>query len=500
MRLIGKLCSQKMKEAFLLWLMQWGMPFWITGGITATQIGNLFLEIDARKTEAIYEVNYQETLNDVENPGRGFYAPLYVHFREENTQIPDFRDKLLHLRMDLVEFSGAYNQKGDIVLSNDMLNAFDRLLSNMEKKQCTGVLRFSYDPNFSGTGSYEPSMEMMLMHQKQLGEVISRHEEAVVSVECGLFGKWGEMHDSAACSQENFKRAIDQWLEVLPQSIPISVRTPLQYCEWCGVPKGALSAQVTEPGQKEYRVGIYDDAYLGSETDLGTYENREEEVKWLSNQARHTLFGGEAGAGGNPAGGVGFSISFLEKEAFMTHTSYLNIKWNQSVIDALRKEIYSGKEERYRGSDGYVFLRNHMGYRFVLRGVSLTKEIPSGRNLVLDIDVENVGFANLVKPKELTVILSDADKKWMRAYSAADFLESGDTVFENCDPTKWNSKEISKIHICIPISEDIPLGTYQVYLRIAGKNQGKELKYGSAERGYPVRFANDDKNIFEKGF
>jgi len=40
--------------------------------------------------------------------------------------------------------------------------------------------------------------------------------------------------------------------------------------------------------EKAYRVGIFNDKYLASKSDLDTYKLREKEVKWLKNQVKHT--------------------------------------------------------------------------------------------------------------------------------------------------------------------------------------------------------------------
>ena len=140
---------------------------------------------------------------------------------------------------------------------------------------------------------------MILEHQKQLGEVISDYSDVVVMVECGLFGLWGEMHGSSMCNKDNFNQAIEKWLEVLPENVTVNVRTPGYFCNWSGADRSKLSSFVTTQNQKEYRVGIFNDGYLGNDgpdaidSDLGTFANRTEEINWLKNQAKHTLYGGE---------------------------------------------------------------------------------------------------------------------------------------------------------------------------------------------------------------
>ena len=465
---------------------------WLAGSIFSAPLQEYFRIMDYQRPEPIYEISYEETLEDVENPGRGFYVPVYVHYLPEGNQIPENESKLWHLRIDLAEFSGKYNKKADAELTKDVLDALEETLKSMEENGRNAVIRFSYDPWFSGKKTYEPSMQVILQHQKQLGEVLSRHPEVIASLECGIFGKWGEMHGSDACSQENFNQVIDQWLKVLPVTIPISVRTPAQYCGWCGIDLGSIEEQVTLPGQKEYRVGIYNDGYLASDTDLGTYADRQKEIAWLYNQARHTLFGGETGIPYGKQEEIRATAAYMEKEAFLTHLSYLHVDWNKEVAKSLKEEVYEGADARYVGESGYVYVRNHLGYRFVLRGVSLTKKVSKGQKLILEANVENVGFANLVKPKELSILLKDEDGYYSFAFRK-DELKEG-MVAENYDPTAWDSQTVTNVSLAIPLPEELPLGEYQVLIRIA--SPAAEGKIGM--QGYPVRFANDDDNVWDQ--
>lgn len=463
------------------------IPMWVAANLMVAQLGTRYLEMDRRSLEAENAISYEETLEYVENPGMGFYFPVYVHFKEDGNEAPESDKKLLHLRLDLAEFSKSYNHVTDKELTEDMLTVFEEILENLEEQQSTAILRFAYDPWFSGRSTYEPSMDMILRHLEQLGAVISRHSEAVVSVECGIFGKWGEMHGSKACTQENFNLVIDKWLEVLPQSIPISVRTPSQYAAWCGIAMYDLPAQVTTKEQKEYRVGIYNDGYLASATDLGTYVNREQEIMWLSNQAKHTLFGGEAGSTYGKRGEVGLTAAYMEKEAFLTHLTYLNGSWNEQLVNALKREAYEGSDPRYQGRSGYEYVKNHFGYRFVVRGVRMTQEVPQGWNLILETDVENVGFANLVKPKELTVLVVGNGN--VIRYPVMEWVE-------NSDPTQWDSKKTTTFQVSAYLPEDIALGTYDVYLSIATPSVLNE----EDQPIYAVQLANDCENVWNEKY
>ena len=108
----------------------------------------------------------------------------------------------------------------------------------------------------------------------------------------------------------------------------------------------------------------------------------------------------------------------------------------------------------------------------------MTKEVPQGWNLILETDVENVGFANLVKPKELSLLIVGNGVKYHYP-----FME----WVENSDPTKWDSQRITSFCVSAFLPEDAPLGEYEVYLAIATPSVLDEEK----KPNYAVRLAND---------
>ncbi|MCR5798431.1 MAG: DUF4832 domain-containing protein [Eubacterium sp.] len=428
-----------------------------------------------QKSEAI---NYTETTAEIHNPSIGFYEPETIHFTENGNAVGSEFSNLVHLRLDISEFSKGYNGKADTPLSDNMLKSLENILKNLRNHHSSAILRFSYDPNFKGEEVKEPDISMILTHQEQLGKVISKYADVVSSVECGLFGLWGEMHSTPMCTKANINKAIDKWLEVLPESITISVRRPTFYADWAGLDISKLNTNKTKKGSKAYRVGIFDDAYLSTDDDDGTYENRETEITWLEEQAKHTLFGGEILQNDN-TGSVKNTCNYLEKEAFRTHTSYLNTQWSEEVINDFKKAKYSGTNEVYKGCSEYEFIRNHLGYRFVIRNLIMSTNIPQNANFTLQANIENVGFANLIKAKKVYIIFKNHD-------NCITIPVEKDILKHPIDPTEWDSAATTNLNISLKLANKLSKGSYETYLRLADKRGGTGLD------GYPIRFANKD--------
>ena len=160
----------------------------------------------------------------------------------------------------------------------------------------------------------------------------------------------------------------------------------------------------------------------------------------------------------------------MAKEAFRTHTTYLNFDYDEDVINSWKDEIYNGDDNLYKGKSGYLYINNHLGYRFVLRN-SIINQLNNSLNI--DLNIENVGFANLVNNKKVSIILEKDLNKY-------EFITE-------INPTIWNSQDITKLNISIPIPENFAETDYNVYLRIS--------KYGDylTDNNYQcIRLANNN--------
>ena len=413
---------------------------------------------------------FQESLEELDNPERGFYEPVGYEMKASGNEILNLKYNLVHLRVGISAFSKAANGSEDLPFTQDMLDALDGTLKNVKKNGGSVIIRFAYD-DFDGTKNLEPSMDMMLMHINQLESVFEQNKDVIAYVELGLFGPWGEMHSSEMCTTDNVSVALDAMLKAVPEDITIGVRTPAYYAAWAKVERKNLHNDITQKGTDAYRVGLYNDGYLGSESDLGTFSNRETETTWLSNQARHTFYGGEVVA--NRAEGEPLNtVAYMSEEAFKTHTTYLNLYWNDSVIDSWKEEIYQGEGVRYQGQTGYTYVVNHLGYRYVLRQCQTDSQGRQGESFQLDMKVENVGFANIINAKKASVILEGDNKTY--------------EIITDIDVRNWNSKELTEIKKSIVLPDDIATGEYKVYFRIS--------KYGdyTSDNNYQcIQFAND---------
>ncbi|MDE7213544.1 MAG: DUF4874 domain-containing protein, partial [Anaeroplasmataceae bacterium] len=287
---------------------------------------------------------YQESIEEFSNPDCGFYEPIYIKCRPDGVSNISSNylkyNALLHLRIDISDFSGKVNGKEDIAFTKEMLEQLDALFQRIDAASCSVIIRLAYDPGYNGAKDMEPDLKMMCEHISSLEEVFKKYEKMITAVECGLVGPWGEMHSSKIANQETYNTLIDSYLKILPHSIKLLVRRPKFLYSYYGYTLSTLNDFQVE----DCRLGVYNDGYLGSETDLGTYDNRKLEVEWLSSINWDTPYGGEVtipGSGYN-------ELNHAQEEMFKLHLSYLNLRWNDQVINDWKNKKYTGTDGLYK--------------------------------------------------------------------------------------------------------------------------------------------------------
>lgn len=479
-----------------------------------------------RTLTEIADIDYTESLSETPNPDRGFYKSERLSYVMGNSNkavnMKAYKNSMAHLRIDLSDFA-AHDEKhagpsSDVLINSsttNLLTALDGTLQSLRENNGSAVVRIAYDKNYAGytkdtlkkkddgteewkeQSVFEPSIDTVLQHQQAIGEVFAKYPDVISSVECGVFGPWGEMHSSNLMTDENLYKVINKWLEVLPQSMTITVRQPEFYADWCGCGIKNIDSNITTAGTAAYRVGAFNDGYLGSYDDRGTFRDREKEVTWLSNQAKHTLYGGEIVLFDNSEG-VSTDVRpnglYMEKEAFRTHTSYLNIGWNDEIIANMKKTVFKGQDPLYNNgtSTEFDYVQNHLGYRFVVRNVKLTRETSKYENFALETEIENVGFANVIKEKKAYLIIKSEDGQFEKSYDLGAPDASKAESASNVDPRNWDSATKTTVKVNVDIPDDFATGKYWVYIKLVTDTTNNN--YGT----YPIRFSNNDAYIYDE--
>ncbi len=358
------------------------------------------------------------------------------------------------------------------------------------------IPRFSYAWDAS-IGCEPDDINVIFRHIDQISDVVNRYSDTVIAVEGGIFGPWGEMHSSIYCAPELSSRIIAHWLERLDEKIGLLVRNFGYFSYLLGVDVDAFKAMwPLKPGNPAYRMGLYNDGYLGTGVDTGTFDlpsdpetvllKRPSAVRFMSSQNERLPYGGDIAytsigwiKGENdpiiPPSPI-YDDGFV-KEMYDTHLSYLrNIIGGPTVVKELAKiklserHVFDGMPDvsAYMGEGLDKFILDHLGYRFVLRDAQSGRD---GNTAVFSGKIENTGFGNALRPLCAELILISGDR----------------TVIQpaGIDLTDFPTRRVSEYRITAGLPADMS-GSVRAYLRF-GSTPYKDAAKGACT----VLFANE---------
>ena len=413
----------------------------------------------------VQQLNYTESVAPIANPDQGFYTPMYVKLSENgvtyNRSVVTDSTRLYHLRCDISDFSAAVNGQADLPLTSKATDGLNDLLYFLKENDKNAIIRFAYDPSFNGNANKEPTLPIILQHVEQVCAVLDDHENTVTAIETGLIGPWGEMHTSSIANAAHISPIVDGFL-THTANIPILLRTPKMIYDYLGISSDDAANRTIAPSEKAYRLGLYNDGYLGSDSDLGTYTDRQRDVEFLSRRTSHLPFGGEVTVPDSTLHNIETCLPEMNK----LHLSYLNSLWDNRVIDKWKKSYYTqecGNDSLYYGKTAYDYIANHMGYRYILKN-SVFSYSDKFNELKIELTLQNVGFGNLNKAKHAKLLFIN---------------DNGDIAFsQNVDD--FTGETTVKYDIALEPES----GNYDVYLRL----YGEELQNDPL---YCLQFAND---------
>lgn len=418
-------------------------------------------------------IDTTDAMATLENFDRGFYTPQVLHLKPLGGKpIEKPYGKLLHLRAEISEFSSnawlSIDTTGGIRdtvrgvsrdLTEDALNVLQQTFDNIRDFGGHVIVRICYDPWYNGRSNVTPAHEWVLKHVKQLAPVLSKNTDVIVALEMGMHGAYGEMHSDTSITYDRVSEAVNLMLRNTPPELKILTRTGnysakvLGFDNW-GVDfriDGEKFAEIAKAkGDTMYRVGMFNDGYLGTQYDYGTWGAdcktsicREEGVAWLEKYSVNTPYGGEALTTAS-----GYQVintpEFLAYEGFRTHTSYLNIQWNNNLIDSWKKTPFKQKDFDYDPArvdslSGFKYINDHLGYRFVLRESWLSDTVGNDGILRAKLRIQNVGFGNLTRKMKTSLYVHGmADFGPLDTIAALNINKSLDSV----DFMKVHSRKI----------------------------------------------------------
>jgi hypothetical protein len=173
---------------------------------------------------------------------------------------------------------------------------------------------------------------------------------------------------------------------------------------------------------------------------VGTYNRggntRAQETAYLAAETLHTVYGGETCRLD--------SLNDCERtlqELALLHGSYLNNAYHPQVLG------------KWKTQGCFDEIKRRLGARLVLQQSCITDNAPAGGYLLVELSLENKGFASLYNARQVQIVLRQGDFEVVHDVGA--------------DPRLWKPGETITVQTPVPLPEDTPAGAYTVYLNLS---------------------------------
>lgn len=246
---------------------------------------------------AQFTVNCYSVLDsNISNPDRGF-TMYYLSGTSANTVL--LRDypanspekvinKLKENKYSLVAFIAILKDYKTAAISQGYLDTLALNLQTVRDSGLKCILQFYYD--IGGATSFEPGLTKILADIAALKPVIGQYQDVIYTLKQGFIGPWGEEWTSTnlqfggiylnngqpMISQANYadrKTILDAVLGMFTDNKIICVRQPLLKLNMFGkCYADSITASTAYGADSYYRVGYYNDGFLASSDDLGTWQ------------------------------------------------------------------------------------------------------------------------------------------------------------------------------------------------------------------------------------
>lgn len=256
----------------------------------------------------------------------------------------------------------------------------------------------------------------------------------ILTLQAGFIGAWGEWHASqnGLDAPGPRKQILDALLAALPEHRTVSVRRPSFKDDAYG---GPLDSNTAHDGSALARVGHVNDCFLASASDSGTYQVDGEKDYAIADSA-YVPVGGETCAVNPPRSECPSAL----EELALHHWTYLNADYHPDVLMSWEQ-------------DGcYAEIACRLGYRLALVDLRWGASGSPGGVLPIELELFNDGFAAPTNARPLLLVLDGPMRVEVEAA-----LDIRDVL----------PGESQAICVDAQLPENLPLGTYQLGIRLA---------------------------------
>lgn len=384
-----------------------------------------------RKNWDLKQSCLRESTSELNNPARGWYQICTLRPEKDvDSQMAEWiflpGEPLAFLRIDI----GAYRNRE---LDENAMDAIRRAMEMLRKNGRELIVRAVYDTQGLGIEHEPARFERVTVHMEQLMKVLRDYSDCIFICQGVLLGSWGEMHSSRYLTKPRIRLLVDMMERLLAPETFLAVRRPVFY--------RMIRSEKWFSQEQETRIGLFNDAILGSETDLGTFGWKsandggwesawlpEEEQVFAQKLCAAVPQGGEALYPESGSMTLERTVDGLRKRRI----TYLNDQHDKAVLQLWQEQKWE-QNGAWTGVNGFDYIGAHLGYRFVIQSAAVRTDDRKG-NVTVAVEIANVGFAPCYQKLQLQLHQICADGRRQTYVLDADMrkLDSGKTMSVPC--------------------------------------------------------------------
>jgi len=418
------------------------------------------------------DVTYTSSSLNFSNPERGFYkftsAKSSSYQALNQTTLNNYRlvdnITLLYREFRLEDFLNS--PISDSFLAN-MQSDFDKI----RKAGLKCIIRFTYSNTETAT-QRDATKATILAHILQIKPLLEANVDVISVMQAGFIGAWGEWYytsqaefggpgfDGTSLTTTNInnrREVVNAMLSALPSSRMVQVRTPAFKQNLYS--KSALTSTQAYTETSLARVGHFNDCFLASSSDYGTYVNTTVEYPYLAQETKFLPMGGETCTLNSPRTDCTSAVAEMTK----FHWSFLNLDYYPGVINGFETD------------NCFSTVQKNLGYRFELTSATFPQAVNLGTTLPITIKIKNQGFAAPFNERNAYIILKNTATN--QVYS----------ILMNSDPRTWIGTNELAITEDLNLPSDLTKGNYKMYLHLPDSAPSLANK-----PEYAIRFANEN--------
>lgn len=438
-------------------------------------LGLLFGLMSAHATDVTYTV---DNTTIFPNPERGFLHQRTRHTGKDYHALVGKDSELdYHAQRDNVSlilvlyYLDEFNKTP--ILPDSVLKAFDedmQVLRNHGMKAIFRIAYAEYDDGQSGSerSAHDAPLYIIQQHLAQYKPYWEKNADVIFTFQAGFVGQYGEWYytdnfgNHVPSINDSCRLLLDTALKAIPQNRTLLLRRPMFKMEYLdGV---ALTEEEAYTGTPKARLGHFNDAFLYNADNMGTYSTNETkraaQKALIAQETLYVPIGGETDITNQAQAEEQASLAATTEEMSTMHWTFIKNSYSEVVTNM------------WRENHTFDTLNMYMGYRYQLVNATLPEEAKAGDEVAIALNIKNVGYAPLYNERPAYLVLKNDDATYPIELEA--------------DPRTWlPNGVVSSVEEQISLPQDIPAGTYQLYLHLPDAYESL-----AEDPRYAVRFAN----------